>query len=84
MSAGPDHLTILYHRCGWHSQVMSQQELRELGYPWYCEWCRVTRSWKHGGVRWVTFHPSEKFTAYGIVADGIGRPIEWHCEAEAQ
>ena len=32
-------------KCGWHSAPLSQDGLRELGVPWYCDNCGEKVTW---------------------------------------
>ena len=58
--SSPEDMTVHYCRCGWHSEEMTRQQVRNLGVPWYCGGCGSGGS----SISWIKFHPSERAAAY--------------------
>lgn len=58
-----DDLTIMWCRCGWRSEELSQTKVVELGVPWYCDWCG------NKNLMWVKFHPNEREKARMLVPE---------------
>ncbi len=51
-------LTILHcYACGWFSEELTQQQMHDRGFPWYCDQCGKQ------GLRWVRFAPEERAEA---------------------
>ena len=46
--------TTLICNCGWQSLRMNEEELKDLGLPWYCEVCGNTI------YSYITHEPHEK------------------------
>lgn len=70
----PDDLTVLYCRCGWRSDEMTETQLGELGVPWYCGNCDGSGS----AIFFIKFHPDERSEAYRAAnIDPPKRPTQY-------
>lgn len=61
--SSPNDRTLLHCFCGWTSEELTREQLRDRGIPWYCDACGKS------GLGFVHFHPMEReaaYRAYGV------------------